>query len=254
MKPVRILLVAVLMSVALGVLGPLEAKNVSESAGKHGKKAGHFKAHVKRAQETKQKSAELARRRAEAAKRLAHIKEKLAKGDKPKLQSGTVKGDGKNAAKLKHHLVNKAPGVDKRQKIQRRRIVRGIAGGALTKKEADRLKAAEKRIAGLEKTFKADGKLTHRERGKLHLELNLLSRQIFIQKHDAQARKKPKYPVLKILKKKDLTGAEAKAAAKDLRRMSEIRRILAHNKKLTGEEREKLKDEFEALHSELFEE
>ena len=252
MRCALILVVAAFLSTALGVLGTVDAKNASADTAKPKKKARHFKAHVKKATETKHKSAELAKKRAEAAKRLAHIKEKLGKGKE--LPSATVKGDGKNAAKLKHHLVNKAPGVDKRQKIQRRRIVRGIAGGALTKKEAERLKAAEKRIAGLEKEFKSDGKLTHRERGKLHLELNRLSRQIFIQKHDAQTRKKFKYPVLRILKKKDLTGAEAKEAAKKLRRMSEIRRVLAHNKKLTEEQREKLKDEFEALHSELFEE
>jgi len=80
------------------------------------------------------------------------------------------------------------PVVNQRQDNQKDRIQQGVASGALTKKETKRLAAEQRGIAAEEKAFKADGSLTKAERRDLARDQNRASRDIYIQKHDAQTR------------------------------------------------------------------
>jgi len=81
-----------------------------------------------------------------------------------------------------------APGVDKRQHRQQQRIIRGVKSGELTARETRRLVHAERHVAREERRYKADGRLTPRERADLHRDLTRSSRQIRRQKHDDQSR------------------------------------------------------------------
>jgi len=81
------------------------------------------------------------------------------------------------------------PRINARQANQERRIEEGIATGQLTAREARILEWREARFRHLEYRLKADGSLTPEERLRLQRDLNQLSREIYQQKHDAQARK-----------------------------------------------------------------
>ena len=78
------------------------------------------------------------------------------------------------------------PRVDARQARQAQRIEQGVASGALTPHEADKLVRQQRRIARAERHAKADGVVTARERARLHHMQVRASRQIALQKHDAQ--------------------------------------------------------------------
>ncbi len=80
------------------------------------------------------------------------------------------------------------PRVTKRQANQQARIAQGVKSGELTPKETEHLEAREAKIQHDKKEAKADGKVTHAERAKLHREENRTSRAIYRQKHDAQHR------------------------------------------------------------------
>ncbi len=80
------------------------------------------------------------------------------------------------------------PGVNKRQRNQKKRIVQGMRSGELTAREAGRLRKEQAKIRREERRFKSDGMLTERERVKLHRDLNRSSKHIYRQKHDRQHR------------------------------------------------------------------
>jgi len=80
------------------------------------------------------------------------------------------------------------PGVNARQQNQRARIQQGVRSGELTRRETRKAVATQRDVRQLERAYKSDGKLTARERADLHHEQNQASRQIYRQKHDAQAR------------------------------------------------------------------
>jgi hypothetical protein len=80
------------------------------------------------------------------------------------------------------------PGVNARQANQRARIQQGVRSGELTRRETRRAVESQRDIRQLERAYKSDGKLTGAERADLHHEQNQASRQIYNQKHDAQAR------------------------------------------------------------------
>lgn len=80
------------------------------------------------------------------------------------------------------------PGVNKRQHIQRHRIVDGVKSGELTRRETHRLAKEQIRIAREERLFKSDGVMTERERIRLHNDLDLSNRHIFREKRDRQHR------------------------------------------------------------------
>jgi hypothetical protein len=80
------------------------------------------------------------------------------------------------------------PGVNHRQHHQRDRIAQGVRSGALTKDEAQGLRAEQRSIRQEERAYKADGALTRDERKDLHQDLNAASRNIYSEKHDAETR------------------------------------------------------------------
>jgi len=78
------------------------------------------------------------------------------------------------------------PGIQQRMQNQEQRIDQGVAGGALTPKEAGRLEAEQAKIQQTEQRMKSDGQLTPKERQKLRNMHDRSSRHIYNQKHDAQ--------------------------------------------------------------------
>ena len=78
------------------------------------------------------------------------------------------------------------PVVDQRQTNQERRIDHGIAGGALTEQEANRLAHQQTHINTIEDKAKSDGVVTKKETAKLHAAQDRASRHIARQKHDRQ--------------------------------------------------------------------
>jgi hypothetical protein len=79
-----------------------------------------------------------------------------------------------------------APGIDKRMENQEKRIDNGIESGALRPAEAARLEAQQTKIKQDEARMEADGKLTNRERARLHREQDRASRTIYRKKHNAR--------------------------------------------------------------------
>jgi hypothetical protein len=82
--------------------------------------------------------------------------------------------------------ADQTPGLDKRQENQERRIENGVNSGQLNQRETTRLEHAEDRLETNEAKAKADGKVTARERARLHTEARANSARIAKQKHDAQ--------------------------------------------------------------------
>ncbi len=64
------------------------------------------------------------------------------------------------------------PGVDKREKNQKQRIVDGVKDGELGFKETAKLLKQQAEIRKFERKAKADGTVTLGERVRLHRELN----------------------------------------------------------------------------------
>ena len=78
------------------------------------------------------------------------------------------------------------PRIDQRQANQEQRIDKGIASGALNKREARRLEKQQAVINQAEDKAKADGTVTAQERKRLTKMQNQTSRNIARQKHDPQ--------------------------------------------------------------------
>lgn len=70
------------------------------------------------------------------------------------------------------------PGVDKREKNQKQRIVNGVKSGDLGFKETAKLLKQQAEIRKFERKAKADGTVTLGERVRLHRELNQAGRNI----------------------------------------------------------------------------
>ncbi len=82
----------------------------------------------------------------------------------------------------------KTPVVDKREKIQQKRIEQGAKSGELTKGEVRRLERHQGRIKAAEINAKADSKVTGRERAKLQHMQNKESKRIYRSKHNNRVR------------------------------------------------------------------
>ena len=80
------------------------------------------------------------------------------------------------------------PGVNARQHHQQHRIQQGVRSGSLTRDEAKGLRDERRSIRQDERQYKSDGTLTRGERKDLHQDLNVASRAIYSEKHDAEAR------------------------------------------------------------------
>jgi hypothetical protein len=84
------------------------------------------------------------------------------------------------------------PVINARQQTQKARIAQGVASGALTKKEAKRLKNGEKSIQADKKAMKSSGKITKTERKYLKKRLNNESKKIYRLKHNDKTVNNPK--------------------------------------------------------------
>ncbi len=93
-----------------------------------------------------------------------------------------------STATLHVHAQTGTPGIDQRQANQSQRIANGEASGTLSKREANRMKAGQAKVAGMESAAKADGKVTKAERKAIQKEQNKQSRRIYRQKHDGNKR------------------------------------------------------------------
>jgi len=81
---------------------------------------------------------------------------------------------------------SETPVIDKREQNQKARIKQGVKSGELTKKEARKLGAEQKKIQRDEKKAKADGVVTPEEKAKIRKEQRKASKDIYRQKHDTQ--------------------------------------------------------------------
>ena len=80
-------------------------------------------------------------------------------------------------------------GIEARQRHQNARIEQGERSGALTWRESERLERQEARIERQEDRYRrSGGEFTRAERARIQRELNVESRRIYRQKHDAQYR------------------------------------------------------------------
>lgn len=70
------------------------------------------------------------------------------------------------------------PGVNKRERNQKQRIVNGVKSGELGFKETGKLLKQQAEIRKFERKAKSDGNVTSKERFRLHRELNQASRNI----------------------------------------------------------------------------
>ena len=80
------------------------------------------------------------------------------------------------------------PRLDAREHNQRQRIVQGVRSGELTRPEARRMVAGERRLHAHERYAKSDGVVTAGERARLERNADRMSARIYRQKHDPQSR------------------------------------------------------------------
>ena len=145
------------------------------------------------------------------------------------------------------------PGVNKRQHIQHLRIAQGIRSGSLTPAETRRLIGMESQIRRMERAMKSDGVLTAAERKTLHQALSDASKAIFGLKHnDPSVPRKVRPAVLALVNGDDFSEEDAQELLAQLRRLSEIRRLLA-GPALPPDKRAELEAEFAELASQIFE-
>ena len=80
------------------------------------------------------------------------------------------------------------PVIRAREQNQKARINQGVATGALTSREAARMRGREAGLTAQRRAARADGVVTSQERQDLRRTENRDSRAIYRQKHDAQVR------------------------------------------------------------------
>ena len=82
----------------------------------------------------------------------------------------------------------KTPIVDKRQKKQKTRIVKGVKNGELTKKETKKLAKQQVNIHRIEKKAKKDGTVTLKEKARIQKAQNKASKNIRRKKNNKKSR------------------------------------------------------------------
>jgi hypothetical protein len=80
------------------------------------------------------------------------------------------------------------PVINRRERQQQQRIVRGLRSGELTIRETARLEHQQASIRRYERQAKSDGYLSWRERQRLDSRLDRANRSIHHQRHDGQDR------------------------------------------------------------------
>ena len=81
-----------------------------------------------------------------------------------------------------------AHGFERRDAALNERIEQGIRTGQLTPHEVRKLRARQAEIERMEARARRDGVITERERARIEVAQNELSRMIRFEKHDRQAR------------------------------------------------------------------
>jgi hypothetical protein len=76
------------------------------------------------------------------------------------------------------------PGIDRRQDNQQRRIMQGVRSGELTPRETYQVMKGQARIQRMENRAEADGRVTRRERRRIHAAQDAQSRRIYNKKHN----------------------------------------------------------------------
>jgi polyhydroxyalkanoate synthesis regulator phasin len=84
--------------------------------------------------------------------------------------------------------TRRSPGVNRRERHERKRIKQGVKSGELTKEEAKELRQEQREIHQKEREMKSDGTLTKEERKELHQDINDASKNIYEEKHDSEKR------------------------------------------------------------------
>lgn len=79
--------------------------------------------------------------------------------------------------------------VDAREHRQQGRVAQGVRSGQLTGDETKKLRAQQRDIRQEERQYRADGRFTKEERKDVQRDLNQASKDIYIEKHDAETRK-----------------------------------------------------------------
>jgi len=82
----------------------------------------------------------------------------------------------------------RTPVIDRRELRQERRINEGVRTGELTRGEAFRLRAGERRIIAEKRMARADGYVSPAERAQIRRDENRESRAIYRDKHNAWVR------------------------------------------------------------------
>lgn len=77
-----------------------------------------------------------------------------------------------------------AASINARQRHQAQRIHTGGESGALSRREAARLRTRQAAIRAKEQAYRSDGRLSRRERAELNRDINRASRAIHLQTHD----------------------------------------------------------------------
>lgn len=80
-------------------------------------------------------------------------------------------------------------GMERRDAVNNERIEQGMRSGQITPREAARLRAKQARIERMEAHARRDGVVTGRERERIEVAQNDLSRSIRFEKHDRQLRR-----------------------------------------------------------------
>ena len=152
------------------------------------------------------------------------------------------------------------PGIQKRMENQEQRIDQGVQSGALTPRETGKLETEQAKIQQTEERMKSDGKLTPKERQRLNQMQDRSSRDIYNQKHDAQAahvgagapsgnandprvQKRMQNQDRRIdqgVKNGELTPKEAGRLEADQARIQQTEKRMKSDGNLTGQERQKL--------------
>jgi hypothetical protein len=78
--------------------------------------------------------------------------------------------------------------IENRDQREQERIRQGIASGALTAREGAVLERRFAKLQAQERIARSDGRLTWQERRRIEKKQDILSRQIYQQKHDRQRR------------------------------------------------------------------
>ncbi len=77
-------------------------------------------------------------------------------------------------------------GINHRQLRQLRRIEDGVMRGDLTREEAQQLIQRQRELRRKKQFYASDGRLTVEERRELHQDLEAISREIYIERHDLE--------------------------------------------------------------------